>query len=170
MPPTRSMRGRTRPETTSCSAAGAFAPGTRAGFHLLAHEVAHVVQQRARTVPSGISRPGDAFELEAERLAAAAEAPALVDDDVPANAAARAIDAGAYTLGNHIVFRAGKYMPQTDTGRRPSETVQRQVAGGAATSKPDPLAEAHRESLAAVANIEANWQDIRSGGAKAFGV
>lgn len=53
--------------------AGQYQPGTRSGLHLLAHEMAHVVQQGGR--PLGfqarleMTRPGDAAEREADRAA-----------------------------------------------------------------------------------------------------
>jgi len=55
---------------------GEFAPGTRRGFWLLAHEVAHVVQQRRGPVTSGAVRDGTAVgphdaPEEAEACAAA---------------------------------------------------------------------------------------------------
>lgn len=52
---------------------GQYQPGTRSGLHLLAHEMAHVVQQGGR--PQALqarlemTRPGDAAEREAERAA-----------------------------------------------------------------------------------------------------
>ncbi len=53
-----------------------YAPGTTAGRRMLAHELAHVVQQRAGPVagsPTGdglaVSDPGDAFERQAQRAA-----------------------------------------------------------------------------------------------------
>lgn len=55
--------------------AQAFRPATRAGAHLLAHELAHVVQQRggpgpsARTAGIPISDPGDPLERQAEAVA-----------------------------------------------------------------------------------------------------
>ena len=56
-----------------------WSPGTEAGRHLLAHELTHVVQQKAGPVdgtPTGdgiaLSDPGDRFEQEAERTADAA--------------------------------------------------------------------------------------------------
>jgi hypothetical protein len=53
--------------------AGAFAPSDPAGLHLLAHEVAHTVQQRgstpARQSKLEVSTPGDPAEVEAERAA-----------------------------------------------------------------------------------------------------
>src|SRR5262249_6731796 len=55
-------------------AAGQYAPDTDAGKHLLAHEVAHTVQQAggARGGPQyklEMSSPGDAHEVEADRAA-----------------------------------------------------------------------------------------------------
>jgi hypothetical protein len=58
-------------------ARGELAPGSTASRHLLAHELAHVVQQRAVTapvrasVPSSlpVSRPGDPFERSADEAA-----------------------------------------------------------------------------------------------------
>jgi Domain of unknown function (DUF4157)/D-alanyl-D-alanine carboxypeptidase len=59
-------------------AAGQYAPGTMIGKELLAHELAHVVQQSrsaAQTTRLGeMSQPGDAAEQEAERAAQAAHA------------------------------------------------------------------------------------------------
>lgn len=42
----------------------------------------------------------------------------LVHSDRQADASARALDAHAYTVGNDIVFAAGRYAPHTATGRR----------------------------------------------------
>src|ERR1700732_104239 len=51
-------------------AGGEYAPGTRSGQRLLAHELTHVVQQNANSQlqPKVIGREGDAFEQEAERV------------------------------------------------------------------------------------------------------
>jgi hypothetical protein len=59
--------------------AGHFAPESSEGLHLLAHELAHVAQQRlapASGLGAGlpVSRPGDPGELEADRVADAAVA------------------------------------------------------------------------------------------------
>lgn len=55
-------------------AKGAYDPTTVAGQELIAHETAHPLQQRVAAISSGarweISRPGDAFEAEADRAAA----------------------------------------------------------------------------------------------------
>ena len=52
-------------------AEGEHRPGTEAGERLLAHELAHVVQQRGapESGPLTVSQPGDAMEVEADRMA-----------------------------------------------------------------------------------------------------
>lgn len=51
--------------------AGEYQPHTSEGQQLIAHEVAHVVQQRGApdTGPLTVSQPGDAFERQAETFA-----------------------------------------------------------------------------------------------------
>jgi hypothetical protein len=46
--------------------AGQYSTQSEHGRRLLAHELTHVVQQRAREVPGGVTDPGDAAEREAE--------------------------------------------------------------------------------------------------------
>ena len=53
-------------------APGEYAPNTGEGRHLLAHELAHVVQQRRSGVRPGISAPGDSHERHAGAVADAA--------------------------------------------------------------------------------------------------
>lgn len=50
---------------------GEYQPGTPGGNELIAHEVAHVVQQRGAPAsgPLTVSQPGDALEREAEAVA-----------------------------------------------------------------------------------------------------
>jgi hypothetical protein len=50
---------------------GEYQPGTAAGAELIAHEAAHVVQQRGAPLsgPLEVSQPGDAMEREAEAVA-----------------------------------------------------------------------------------------------------
>lgn len=62
-------------------AAGRYAPGTSSGRYLLAHELAHVVQQRSGRGPSGLSQAGDPFEREADQaaLAVARGEPVILD-------------------------------------------------------------------------------------------
>lgn len=52
-------------------ASGQYAPGATDGRALLAHELAHVVQQRgaARAGPLAVSQPGDALERDADDAA-----------------------------------------------------------------------------------------------------
>lgn len=51
--------------------AGEYKPGTSGGNELIAHEVAHVIQQRGAPMggPLTVSQPGDALEREAEAVA-----------------------------------------------------------------------------------------------------
>jgi hypothetical protein len=52
-------------------ARGEYSPGSAAGDRLIAHELAHVVQQRGApsSGPLTVSNPGDALETEADRVA-----------------------------------------------------------------------------------------------------
>jgi hypothetical protein len=52
-------------------AGGEYNPGSAAGDKLIAHELAHVVQQRGASTggPLSVSQPGDAMEREADSLA-----------------------------------------------------------------------------------------------------
>ena len=52
-------------------ASGEYRPDTRDGEALIAHEVAHVIQQRGApdSGPLTVSQPGDALEREAEARA-----------------------------------------------------------------------------------------------------
>jgi uncharacterized protein DUF4157 len=52
-------------------AQGEYQPGTRGGNELIAHEAAHVIQQRGApdSGPLTVSQPGDALEREAESVA-----------------------------------------------------------------------------------------------------
>ena len=107
-----------------------------------------------------------------------------IHDDAAADAAARATDADAYTMGNHVCFRAGHYLAHAESGRNllahelthvvqqrrggATRLVQLQKTGAETKAGADPLGEAHKETVAAVANIEAGWERIRRGGASAF--
>ena len=68
---------------------GAYAPGSSAGLHLLAHEATHTVQQAAGPVDGtptaggvALSQPGDRYELAADRAADRAVADAEPNADI----------------------------------------------------------------------------------------
>jgi outer membrane protein OmpA-like peptidoglycan-associated protein len=71
-------------------AAGAYDPESAEGQHLIAHELAHVVQQSAGTAP-GVGSPSDSFEGAADRAADSAMRgePARLDPSGPAPALQR---------------------------------------------------------------------------------
>jgi Domain of unknown function (DUF4157) len=52
-------------------AQGEYSPGSAAGDHLIAHELAHVAQQRGAPAsgPLTVSQPGDSLEVEADQVA-----------------------------------------------------------------------------------------------------
>ena len=52
-------------------AKGEYSPGSADGDQLIAHELAHVVQQRGapKSGPLTVSQPGDALETEADAVA-----------------------------------------------------------------------------------------------------
>jgi hypothetical protein len=52
-------------------ASGEYSPGSAAGDKLIAHELAHVVQQRGASAsgPLNVSQPGDSMEREADSVA-----------------------------------------------------------------------------------------------------
>ncbi len=58
--------------------------------------------------------------------------------------AARAINAQAYALGNHIAFAPGAYQPESDAGRRLIGHELAHVVGGSATGDPGAI---HRQLL-----------------------
>ena len=64
-------RARSPSAATSSSPEGQYNPGSSSGQDLIAHEVAHVVQQRGApsSGPLTVTTPGDALEREAESAA-----------------------------------------------------------------------------------------------------
>ena len=106
--------------------AGRYQPETRAGQHLLAHELAHVVQQRgaspASASPAGASpasgAPGDAYEREADRAAEAVT--------------------GAKTSGPLLSAPAGVQRQPADAGAGPPA----EDAGTTVDAAPPPVAPA----------------------------
>ncbi len=100
-------------------AAGQFAPTDPFGLHLLAHEVAHTVQQGGRPIAAAakleVSRPGDAVEVDADRAADAMVqgAPVRVMALTGAPAVARAPDPEVIP---EIVITADEARTPTITG------------------------------------------------------
>lgn len=61
-----------------------------------------------------------------------------IHTDAPAIESARAVNANAYTVGNHLVFGAGRYSPNTHTGKQLlahelAHVLQQNSAGSAAS-------------------------------------
>lgn len=75
-------------------AAGQYDPGSDAGRRLLAHELAHTLQPAPAGRPAAVSSPGDASELEADRVAEAALAGGPAPAATQAGAAIRRQDDG----------------------------------------------------------------------------
>ena len=103
---------------------GRYDPTGQEGRRLLAHELAHVVQQsggegegRAVDVPAG-GRPldpelRDYFEPRLDLDLGGV----TVHDGGEAAASARQLGAKAYTVGSDVVFAGGQYRPETPRGR-----------------------------------------------------
>jgi hypothetical protein len=123
-------------------AANRFEPSTPAGHRLLAHELAHVVQQKSGTsLREGIAPADDPHEHEADRMAEGAPAQpeggraldsslasrmgrvfsrnfsrVRVHTDAAASSRATRLNARAFTIGNDITFAHGHYNPGTLVG------------------------------------------------------
>ncbi len=110
--------------------AGRFAPRTQKGRQLLAHELAHVVQQRTagHTLPLRVQRKDDADALVTEVLSVAGAIAAL------AKAKALDVDAGDHKAALEIVIKVRKYLQDTITDAAVRETfkgvVTSLMAGG----------------------------------------
>ena len=79
--------------------------------------------------------------------------------DEQADAAARSLDASAYTIGNDMVFASGKYDPESAAGKERiahelTHVVQQRLTHGQSTS---PAHEA--EARNAGARLGSGWQD-----------
>jgi hypothetical protein len=117
--------------------AGQFQPDTAAGRHLLAHEVAHTVQQRdgaaAQAKPLEVSTPGDACEREADAFADAfsrgdAVLPAVSRGAAPMIARAPAHDADG--------VRSDASMEGWDYFRRHQQTLLNRLGGPLGATRP----------------------------------
>jgi hypothetical protein len=103
-------------------APGRYSPKGPGGKQLLAHELAHVVQQsprgRAVGAPGTPGRPLDSEVREYfEPRLGLDLGHVRVHHDADAAADARDRRAQAYTVGSHVVFGQGRYSPSTARGR-----------------------------------------------------
>lgn len=122
--------------------ANRFEPSTPAGHRLLAHELAHVVQQKnGASLREGIAPADDPHEHEADRMAEDASARSQegrpldsslasrmgrvfsrnfshvrVHTNPAASSRATQLSARAFTIGNDITFAHGQYNPGTLVG------------------------------------------------------
>lgn len=91
-------------------APGQYDPGSESGQHLIAHEVAHTVQQRGgsptRQNKLAVSSPGDSFEVAADRAADAMVAGA--PHSIGAASIGLAREKGAVEQGVNAMQKAGK--------------------------------------------------------------
>jgi len=153
-------------------AAGAYAPTTRAGIELIAHEAAHVAH---RTQAAGVSRPDDSHERAAdafardfvatsarggdglpgalgEELAGALGADlgdVRIHTDARAGDSARALGARAYASGKDIYFGDGEYQPTTAAGRH---LIAHEVAHTVQTDNPSGEPSGHERAADAFAD------------------
>jgi hypothetical protein len=150
------------------SAAGADGP------RLVAHELAHVVQQSDRGAPRGDvpsqGRPLDTrLREEFERRLAANLGGVTVHDDPEAAAAARERRAKAYTVGRHLVFGRGQYAPHTPRGKwllaHELAHVTQGTDAGAVDGAPAVEADASRAATNALQGKPARTSARRSAGA-----
>ena len=113
-----------------------YDPARPDGVRLLAHEVAHTVQARggggAGGGAAGVSQPGDAAEVEADRFADAFVARAAAADGGDGAAAGRD-EPGPRDDGGDGHRPAPARPPRLELGTRPSAAVQRQTTGVPAT-------------------------------------
>ena len=127
-------------------ASGRYDPRGAGGKRLLAHELAHVVQQprrrRSGAVPPTPGRPLDSEVREYFEPRLGLDLGGVrIHDDAAAAAAARERRAQAYTVGSHVVFGQGKYRPDTPLGRwllghELAHVAQARDRGGAVDATP----------------------------------
>ena len=150
-----STRLRSRSARTSSSAPGRSTRPAPSGRRLLAHELAHVVQQstggggRAGDVPS-IGRPLDPELREYFEPRLGVDLGAVrIHDDAEAAAAARERRAQAYTVGSHVVFGKGQYEPRHAARPLAARARARARRAGAARRRVDGTPAVERDASAA---------------------
>ena len=135
-------------------ASGQHAPATADGQHLLAHELAHTVQQRGGgglQAKGGVSEPGDAGEREADRVAdavmAGGSAGPIRETSAPvARQTPPVTPATPAPSGRHEVTDFGEYWVVPDSTQR---------------SVPDAQGEQVTET--AFAAVKAAWDKVKDG-------
>ncbi len=140
--------------------AAAFATGDAVAFagapdlHLAAHEAAHVVQQRAGiSLERGVGERGDAWERQAEAVAARVDAGQGASDLLPAAAArAGSADVQRYVEGNTDILGLARFADDWSKA-----VVQERTSGGQTFyALPDKIAAASQalESAGSVVRLE----------------
>lgn len=129
---------------------GQYQPGTDSGRFLLAHELAHTVQQSGAPAPSQtrVSQPGDRHEAQANRAAGAALSGAAMPVLSPGGAAV-----GRYSFGEFL----------DDAGGVASDV------GGAIIDAPGDIRDAAGHVVDAVAGVASHVKDAIYGIASAIG-
>lgn len=100
--------------------AGEYQPASAPGRALIAHELAHVVQQRSgRVAAAGIDTPGDMWEREADAAAAAVvagERPRVALSSPSAGVQRATVDGNSYAIKKKLQIPGGKVADPTDRG------------------------------------------------------
>jgi hypothetical protein len=132
------------PSNESDAARLASTVGNRALGGLL-QDVGHDAEQRADGVRRVLATPGKPLEPRLERELGARFGThfrgARIHADAAAAEAARNVEATAFTVGQHVVFGAGRYAPETGEGRallahELAHTVQQRGATASAGAVP----------------------------------
>jgi hypothetical protein len=114
-------------------AAGRYQPGTPAGDRLLAHELTHVVQQRATPAAraNGVSSPHDPAEVEADRIAGGELSGAAVPL-VRSSGRIVARQTGGGAPPGRIVYLDANVLQEIARGNAPAATALRGLLGSGA--------------------------------------
>jgi hypothetical protein len=147
---------------------GEYNPGTSAGRELLAHELTHVVQQNGDGVQRKmtVSEPGDAQEVEADRVAQAV----MQHDQAPRLAGqAEVVDAAGASLRDAMVQRdlAQDLADMADAGEAQAGTDRQHNLNQPPASRVSVIQDLHA-AQALVSKIE-GWRDHMQEGARAGG-
>jgi hypothetical protein len=150
---------------------GEYSPHTHEGQSLIAHELTHVVQQHSGRFTSGVDTPGDAFEREADAMAAAVTRGQTVSvrphASVPRVQRQRCDHDGPTAPGCAISVKGGKRLTWTENERQDllKKIVSGHVSGGQVVTNLrtylNPRKEGKERGFIDVAQIEATPVDGR---------